>query len=98
MPRTYFFPFTRDDDTEVTIEYATTGGAPATYDDPEEPVEFEILATWLEADGTPITLTPTESDRALNEIAEHHEPDTGPDPDDLRDAEFDRQLNEHNRQ
>lgn len=86
--RTYFHTFTRDDDSEVTLEYTYHPGEPASYDDPGYGPEIEIVSILDD------TLTEAEDERACSEISEQHEDDSGPDPDDLRDAAIDRKLTE----
>ena len=93
--------FLRDDEeTEVFVTYRmTSAGCPAhmgsmTYPGhPEEPPEFEV-DTVENAEGQEISsmLTDAEWTRLDDEVFEHgcDHADAGPDPDDLRDAAFDR--------
>lgn len=83
---THFISFTRDDGSEVEIEYSAHGGSPygsaptLTYPgDPPEAPEFEI-ATVFDGFNRDVVLTDAENERAYHEINdgwEWDEPDWG---------------------
>ena len=95
--------FLRDDDeTEVSVTYRMAfAGCPAHYGSmsypgqPEEPPEFEVV-TIENAEGQEISsmLTDAENARLDREVnLDGNETwDDGPDPDDMRDAELDRET------
>lgn len=78
---THFISFTRDDGSEVEIEYSAHGGSPygsaptLTYPgDPPEAPEFEIRKV-LDDLSRSVVLTDAENERAYHEI--DHEIDDG---------------------
>lgn len=91
--------FTRDDGvTEVAVEFSVTGGSPANtsgppeFCDPGEPPEVEVESVTCLVDGSDLTLTDAETQRAINEAHENLPEDDGPDPDDWRDSLIDDRL------
>lgn len=88
MAVTYFADFTRDDETEVTVEYSISGGCAAHMGSlsyaghPAEAPEVEIVKVFNESG--PVKHTDAEDERWCQWIVENHE-DDGPDPDDERD-------------
>lgn len=80
---TYFHNSVRDDgETEFCAEISVgSWGAPATWHDPAEDPEFEVIDAWLVADehmadAPRIMLTPAEEERVLTNFAENPpEPD-----------------------
>jgi len=77
VSRTYFHNTTREDrETEIVVEIEVTSwGSPATWDDPAEGMECEIIDAWLASDGNKadaprITLTDDEDQRICTEFAE----------------------------
>lgn len=74
MSRTYFTALNRLDETEVLIEYTISRYYPATWDDPAEGGEVEIIKTWENGGvGAPVDLTAAEEDKFREVIAETHE-------------------------
>jgi len=99
MTQTFFRNATRDDETDIVVEYSCHGGEAATYDDPGCGPEVEIVDAWLKADehmANPprLTLTDAEDARICWEIMEDPPEDDGPDPDDLRDQRRDDAMME----
>lgn len=87
MTRTYFQKFNRLDEaeTEITVEYSITSGSPATWDEPGEAGEVELVSAWIDdgtENGIPVTLTDAEDEKFCDWLAENHEYDDGPDDDD----------------
>ena len=72
MPRTHETTFERDDETEVTVEYTITGIVPATYWQPSEGGEVEIVKV-TDADGNPVQHTDAEDEKWSTWIAENHD-------------------------
>ena len=78
MARTFFMDFNRldPDETEITVEYSITPHIPATWDDPAEGGEVEIVKAFT-TDDPDVTLTADECQKFAEHIAEHHEDDHG---------------------
>jgi len=72
MARTHETTFDRDDETEVTVEYTITGVVPATWWEPAEGGEVEIVKV-TNADGVEIKWTDDEDEKWCNWIAENHD-------------------------
>lgn len=98
MTRTHFTTLNRldENETEVQVEYSITPYYPATYDDPAEGGEVEIVGAWTKGDDgadVKVTLTDAEDEKFSQWIAENHDHnDDGPDTDDLRDRIRDDDL------
>lgn len=71
MPRTHETTFERADETEVTVEYTITAIVPATYWEPAEGGEIEIVKV-TDAEGNPAQHTDEEDEKWCNWIAENH--------------------------
>lgn len=96
MARKYYQEFWRDVDgsteIKVTVEFTQAPVISATYDDPEEGGEVEILKAHTDADGWDAKWSDEEEARWIQYLEENPVPDNGPDADDLRDAARDRDL------
>lgn len=90
MTRTYFQTFNRLDkaETDITVEYLSSGGHPGSWDEPPEGSEIEIIDAWID-DGTQecitVKLTDAEVEKFTNWLVENHEDDDEPDYDYHRD-------------
>lgn len=72
MPRTHETTFERDDETEVTVEYTISPVIPATWYEPAEGGEVEIVRV-TDADGVEIKWTDDEDEKWCSWIAENHD-------------------------
>lgn len=72
MGQTFFRTHTRDDgETEFTCEIeVVTWGGPATWDDPAEGPEVDLVRAWIEPSGEEITLTDAEWAKAEQQFLE----------------------------
>lgn len=90
MTRTYFQTFNRLDEaeTDITVEYSFSPGSPATWDDPAEGAEVEIIKAWVgdDFDIGEVSLTFAETDKFKQWLSENHEDDGEPDYDYHRDT------------
>lgn len=107
MSRTHFTTFNRldEDETNVEVEYMISPFYPATWDDPAEGGEVEIIASWIDLAtengvcllSVPVTLTDAEKSKFSQWISENHDHDDGPDTDDERDRIRDDKLTGYSR-
>lgn len=76
MPRTHETEFERADETVAFVEYTITDVVSATYWQPAEGGEVEIMKV-TDADGKEVQYTPEEDERWSLWIAENHSFDDG---------------------
>jgi hypothetical protein len=69
--RTHEATFERADETEVCVEYTITAVVPATWGEPAEGGEVEIVCV-TDKDGNPVKWTDEEDDKWVQWIAENH--------------------------
>jgi len=76
MTETYFHHFTKgdaDNEIEICVEYSITGLSPATYWDPAEGGEVEIIKAWIEPGGKDYDISDDENEKWSETIAEEHD-------------------------